>query len=170
MREYIAIGRVLAPWGVRGQVKVEALTDDVNRFRKLKSVLVEEDEALKSYVVNSVVFLKKDFVALKLEGIDTVESAERLRGRYLMVHRKDAVKLPEGHYFICDIIGMEVYREEDGELLGRVRDVLKTGANDVYVVDLKGGRELLLPAIRDVVRKIDLENNKMVVKLMEGMD
>ncbi|TYP59958.1 ribosome maturation factor RimM [Thermosediminibacter litoriperuensis] len=170
MREYITVGRVLAPWGVRGQVKVEPLTDDVARFRKLKSVLVEEDGALKSYGVNSVVFLKKDFVVLELQGIDAVESAERFRGRYLMVHRKDAVKLPEGHYFICDIIGMEVYKEEDGELLGRVQDVLKTGANDVYVVGLKDGRELLLPAIRDVVKEIDLENNKMVVKLMEGME
>lgn len=169
MREYITIGKVLCPWGVKGQVKVEPLTDDITRYQKLKSIFVEEDSALKAYDVESVIFLKKRFVVLKLQGIDTVDSAESFRDRYIMVHRKDAVKLPEGHYFICDIIGMEVYNEEDGTLLGRIKDVMKTGANDVYVVELQSGRELLIPAIREVVKSIDIENKKMVVKLMEGM-
>ncbi|MCG0274638.1 MAG: ribosome maturation factor RimM [Thermosediminibacteraceae bacterium] len=169
MREYITVGKVLCPWGVKGQVKVEPLTDDINRFRKLKSVLVEENGALKSFGIESVIFLKKRFVVLKFQGIDSVESAESFRGKYLMIHRKDAVKLPEGHYFICDIIGMDVYNEEDGTFLGKIRDVLKTGANDVYVVALQDGKELLLPAIKEVVKDIRLEENKMVVKLMEGM-
>ncbi|KXG77241.1 Ribosome maturation factor RimM [Fervidicola ferrireducens] len=169
MREYITIGKVLCPWGVKGQVKVEPLTDDITRYQKLKSIFVEEDSALKAYDVESVIFLKKRFVVLKLQGIDTVDSAESFRDRYIMVHRKDAVKLPEGHYFICDIIGMEVYNEEDGTLLGRIKDVMKTGANDVYVVELESGRELLIPAIREVVKSIDIENKKMAVKLMEGM-
>lgn len=169
MREYITIGKVLCPWGVKGQVKVEPLTDDITRYQKLKSIFVEEDGALKAYDIESVIFLKKRFVVLKLQGIDTVDSAESFRNRYIMVHRKDAVKLPKGHYFICDIIGMEVYNEEDGILLGCIKDVIKTGANDVYVVELQSGRELLIPAIREVVKSIDLENKKMTVKLMEGM-
>jgi len=169
LKEYITVGRVLSPWGVKGQVKVEPLTDDVSRFKKLKSVLVEENGTLTSLAVESVIFLKNRFAVLKFRGVETVEAAERLRERYLMVHRKDAVKLPKGHYFICDIIGMDVYEEEDGAFLGKIRDVLKTGANDVYVVALQDGRELLLPAIKEVVKEISLQENKMVVKLMEGM-
>ncbi|HHW02895.1 MAG TPA: 16S rRNA processing protein RimM [Thermoanaerobacterales bacterium] len=168
MEQYITVGRVLSSWGVRGQVKVEPLTDDIKRFDKLKKVYVDTNNSLIPYDVESVLYLKKAFVILKLKNVDSPEQAEKLRGEHLKVSREDAVKLPEGSYFICDIIGLFVFTES-GELLGKVVDVLQTGANDVYVVSGDTGNQILLPAIKEVVRQIDLENNKMIVRLMEGM-
>jgi len=164
----MTVGRILSPWGVRGQIKVEALTDDVKRFEKLEKVFIDTENATVCNDVESVVYLKKDFVALKLKNIDTPEQAEKFRGVYLKILRKDAVRLPEGRFFICDIIGLCVFTES-GEFLGEIADVLQTGANDVYVVETEKGRQILVPAIKQVVKKIDLENNKMIVQLMEGM-
>lgn len=166
MDKYITVGRILSPWGVKGQVKVEALTDDVKRFEKLERVFIDTETVCND--VESVVYLKNGFVVLKLKNIDTPEQAEKFRGVYLKILREDAVKLPEGRFFICDIIGLCVFTES-GELLGKITDVLQTGANDVYVVEKKNGRQILVPAIKQVVKKIDLENNKMIVQLMEGM-
>lgn len=168
MDKYITVGRILSPWGVKGQVKVEALTDDVKRFDKLARVFIDVGDVPVCSDVESVLYLKDVFVVLKLKNIDTPEQAEKFRGGYLKVLRKDAVKLPEGRFFICDIIGLCVLTES-GEPLGRIVNVIQTGANDVYVVKGENGREIFIPAVRHVVKKIDLENNKMVVQLMEGM-
>lgn len=164
----MTVGRILSPWGVRGQIKVEALTDDVKRFGKLKRVFIDTQNATVCNDVESVAYLKKDFVVLKLKNIDTPEQAEKFRGVYLKILRKDAVRLPEGRFFICDIIGLRVFTE-NGEFLGKIEDVLQTGANDVYVVKTEKGRQILVPAIKQVVKKIDLKNNEMIVQLMEGM-
>ncbi|MCR4430151.1 MAG: ribosome maturation factor RimM [Tepidanaerobacteraceae bacterium] len=166
--KYIFIGRILSAWGVRGQVKVEALTDDVRRFDKLARVFIDEDNLLVSRDVESVLYLKDDFVVLKLKNVDTPEQAEKLKGAYLKIPREDAVKLPEGRFFICDIIGLRVLTE-NGESIGIITDVLQTGANDVYVIKGENGRQILIPAVKQVVKKIDLEDGKMVIQLMEGM-
>ncbi|MDK2877438.1 MAG: rRNA processing protein RimM [Thermoanaerobacteraceae bacterium] len=168
MEQYIVVGRILSSWGVRGQIKVEPLTDDIKRFDKLKKVFIGADDLPARYDVESVLYLKNAFVVLKLKNIDSPEQAEKFRGVYLKISREDAVKLPEGRYFICDIVGLHVFTES-GEFLGKIVDVLPTGANDVYVVNGKAGNQILIPAIKEVVKQIDLENNKMIVRLMEGM-
>ncbi|KYO66789.1 ribosome maturation factor RimM [Thermovenabulum gondwanense] len=168
MKQYITVGRIISPWGVRGQVKVEPLTDDIERFKNLKEVFYEQENCLEKLVIKEVIFLKKAFVVLKFEGVDDAKEAEKFRNKYIMVHRKDAVKLPEGRYFICDIIGLKVYTVDD-EYLGEIINVIQTGANDVYVIKNKENKEILIPAIKEVVKNIDIEKGIMFIFPMEGL-
>ncbi|MGB9839093.1 ribosome maturation factor RimM [Thermovenabulum sp.] len=168
MKQYITVGRIISPWGVRGQVKVEPLTDDIQRFKNLKEVFYEQENYLEKLVIKEVIFLKKAFVVLKFEGVDDVKEAEKFRNKYIMVHRKDAVKLPEGRYFICDIIGLKVYTVDE-EFLGEIINVIQTGANDVYVIKNNENKEILIPAIKEVVKNIDIEKGIMFIFPMEGL-
>jgi len=168
LKQYITVGRIISPWGVRGQVKVEPLTDDIERFKNLKEVFYEQENCLEKLVIKEVIFLKKAFVVLKFEGVDDAKEAEKFRNKYIMVHRKDAVKLPEGRYFICDIIGLKVYTVDD-EYLGEIINVIQTGANDVYVINNKENKEILIPAIKEVVKNIDIEKGIMFIFPMEGL-
>jgi 16S rRNA processing protein RimM len=167
-KKHLTVGRIMSSWGVRGQVKVEPLTDNPKRFKTLHEVFIEFGDITVFYRVESVIFLKQYFPVLKLEGINLRQEAETLKGHYLNIQRRYAVRLPKGRYFICDIIGLYVFDELD-ECLGTVTDVLQTGANDVYVVEAKNKKEILIPAIKQVVKKIDLENGIMVVRPLEGM-
>ena len=166
MLEYLSIGQIINTHGLRGEVKVYPLTDDISRFEKLKEAYVEENEGLVKYKVESIKFLRST-VAVKLKGIDSEEAANKLRGSYIKVDRKSAVKLPKDSYFICDLIGLEVY-DEKGLLIGTVKDVLQTGSNDVYVIQ-SSGKDILIPALKDIVKKIDLENKKILVEMPEGL-
>lgn len=168
MVKYLAIGKVIAPWGVNGQIKIEPLTDDIDRFRDLKSAYLDIAGEMSKLKVQSVNFLRKAYVVIKFESIDTFDDAQQIRGAYIMVNRKEAVKLPEGHYFICDIVGLRVYDSSE-RFLGVITEVLKTGANDVYVMIGDDGRECLIPAIKQVVKIIDLNKNIMIIDLLEGM-
>jgi len=166
MLEYLSIGQIINTHGLRGAVKVYPLTDDISRFEKLKEVYVEENDGLVKYKVESVKFLSST-VSVKLKGVDSEEAANKLRGSYIKVDRKSAVKLPKDTYFICDLIDLEVY-DEKGLLLGTVKDVLQTGSNDVYVIQ-SSGKDILIPALKDIVKKIDLENKKILVEMPEGL-
>ena len=166
MLEYLSIGQIVNIHGFNGMVKVYPLTNDMNRFMDLKEVYVEENNQLVKYEVESIKFLSNT-VAMKLKGIDTEKDANKLRNFYMKVDRKSAVKLPKDSYFICDLIDLEVY-DEKGILLGTIRDVLQTGSNDVYVVQTNG-KDILVPALKHVVKKIDLENKKIMVELPEGL-
>lgn len=166
MLEYLSIGQIVNTHGFRGEVKIYPLTDDMNRFEKLKEVYMEENNELVKYKVESIKFLRST-VAVKLNGIDSEEAANKLKGSYIKVDRKSAVKLPKDTYFICDLIDSEVY-DEKAQLLGTVKDVLQTGSNDVYVVQ-STGKDILIPALKDVVKKIDLENKKIMVEMPEGL-
>ena len=107
-------------------------------------------------------------VLLKLEGIDDIEEAEKYKNFYIKINRKDAVELEEDSYFIVDIIDSEVYTDEN-TYLGKVIDVFQTGSNDVYTVKSESGKEILLPAIKDVVKSVDVKNKKIIVHLLEGL-
>ena len=107
-------------------------------------------------------------VILKIKGIETVEQAEKYRNCYLKIDRKNAKKLPEDTYFIADLIGLEVYSDE-GELLGKLDDIYNNGSSDIYVVKNELGKQILLPAISDVLKKIDLENEKIIVHIIDGL-
>lgn len=169
MREYLTIGKILSPWGVKGQIKVEPLTDNPNRFKHLQEVYIDDSGEAICYPVESAILLNQRIPVLKLQGIDSKEEAENKRGYYIRIDRKDAVQLPENHYFICDIIGLTVYDGKANEPLGIITDVIETGANDVYVIGTKDKKEILIPAIKEVIKKIDIEKGKVVIEPLEGL-
>ena len=187
MEDFLRVGVVTTTHGVRGEMKVYPTTDDPKRFLDLEKVFVDEPEGPKGTkeqpgkgpkapvktvrrerAVEGVKFFK-NLVILKLAGIDDMDAAAKLRGAELYVSREDAVPLEEGEYYIADLLGMEVVSDE-GVKLGFVKDVLETGANDVYVVRKNKGGEILLPAIHDCIREVDPENNVMKVHLMKGLE
>lgn len=166
MLQHLSIGQIVNTHGFMGEVKIYPLTDEMTRFKNLKEVYVEENNQLIKYEVEGVKFLSTT-VAMKLKGIDSEDAANRLRNFYVKVDRKAAVKLPKDTYFICDLIDLEVY-DEKGLLLGTIRDIMQTGSNDVYIVQTTG-KDILIPALKDVVEQIDIKNKKIVVKLPEGL-
>ena len=105
---------------------------------------------------------------LKIKGINTIEEAEKYRGYYLKIARKDAKKLPKNTYFIADLIDLPVYTDE-GILLGNVNDIYNSGANDIYVIKASNGKQILLPAIKEVIKEVDLEQEKIIVHLIKGL-
>jgi 16S rRNA processing protein RimM len=158
----IAIGKAVAPHGVRGDVRVVPLTDFPDRFLTMKKVRLEDGRVLD---IESAKY-HKQFVLLKFRGLDDRNAVENLRGKLLMVDRDGLVKLPAGHYYIFDIIGLKVF-DESGAALGTVTDVLATGANDVYIAEQEGQKPLLIPALKDVVREIDVPGGRITVRLQE---
>lgn len=160
----LIIGRVLKPFGVRGELKIEILTEFPERFASLRQVFLGDDA--KSFAVESA-RLHSGAALLKLAGIDTPEDAARLREQLVYVALEDAVKLSENQVYLYQLIGLRV-KTQDGKFLGEITDVLDTRANDVYIVS-DGTREILLPAIPDIVKEINLERGEMIVQLIDGL-
>ena len=152
MEKVLKVGIISSTHGVRGEVKVFPTTDDAKRFKNLKEVLMDTG---------------KEFI-LKFKDYDRLDDVEKFRGKALFVTREHAVKLNKDEYFIADLIGMNV-TADDGILKGRLKDVLQTGANDVYVISLEDGRELLLPAIKECVLDISFEKNEIKIHILEGL-
>ena len=148
-------------------MKVVPYTDDITRFNQLKSIYIEKNNHKVSFRIEEVKY-HKNLVLIKLEGINSIEDIQQYKNCYIKIERKDAVKLPEDTYFIADLLGLEVYTDED-VLLGNVEDIFPTGSNDVYVVKDKNGKQVLLPAISEVIKKIDIENKKIIVHLLPGL-
>ena len=167
MEEYLEIGQIVNTNGLKGTLKVKPLTDDITRFEDLETVYIQKGKELVEFTIQEVKY-SKNMVLLKLEGIDNIEEAEKYKNFYLKINREDAVELEEDSYFIVDIIGCEVYTENQ-ELLGKVIDVFSTGSNDVYTVKNSEGKEILLPAIEDVIKDVDITNKKIIIHLMEGL-
>ncbi len=162
---FIAVGQVAKPHGVRGEVAVEMLTDFPGRFALLERVYLGEDDPRPVALEN--VRFHSGRALLKLGGYDDRTAVERLRGELILVPIDEAMPLEPDQYYQDDLIGLEVWTTDE-EHLGQVVEILETGANDVYIVHGDRG-EILLPAIADVVQWIDLEENRMVVELMEGL-
>lgn len=172
MEDKFQVGIISSTHGVRGEVKVFPTTDDVKRFKKCKSLLVDTGKELLEWEVESVKFFKQ-FAILKFKGIDSINDIERYKGKSLYVTRENAVRLRKDEYFIADLLGLKVL-DEDETPIGILRDVLETGANDVYVIDLDQGngtqpRELLLPAIKECILHVDIEAGYMKVHILEGL-
>ncbi|MBO4384088.1 MAG: 16S rRNA processing protein RimM [Clostridia bacterium] len=153
------IARILKPHGIKGEVKVYPLTDNVSRFKSLSEAFIERNGQYDPIRVDGAKFVS-DAAVLHIVGYDTPEQAEKLRGLYLCVDRAHAVKLPEGTYFVEDIIGCRVV-STDGTELGRVTEVLETNANDVYVIE--GERRLLVPALKKLLEKVDVGASLIVL-------
>lgn len=166
MEQFLQVGVISSTHGIRGEVKVFPTTDDPARFKKLKIVLLDTGKELTELEVQSVKFFKQ-FVILKFRGIDNINDIEIYKGKSLLVPREDAVELEENEYYIADLIGMEVVTDE-GEF-GILRDVMETGANEVYIIDSKKHGEVLIPAIRDCILDVDVENRRMKIRLMDGL-
>lgn len=167
MEQLLQVGVISSPHGVRGEVKVFPTTDDANRFKKLKKVILDTGLEKKELEIQGVKFFKQ-FVILKFKGIDNINDIEKYKGKSLYVTRENAVKLRKDEYFIADLIDMQVVLE-DGTLLGILTDVMKTGANDVYCVESEKYGEVLLPAIGECILDVDVEGRKMTVHLMPGL-
>ncbi len=167
MEEYLRVGVITSPHGVRGEVKVFPTTDDPGRFRRLREVLLDNGGEKLPVEIETVRFFKQ-MVILKLKGLDSREDAERYRQKNLFVSRENAVRLQKDEYFIADLIGLKVL-DEDGSQLGVLKNVLETGANDVYVVDGTDGREILLPAIKQCILQVEPEEGYIRVHLLEGL-
>ena len=167
MKERLQVGIITSTHGIRGEVKIFPTTDDVRRFKKNMELILTTDKEEKQLCVESVKFFKQ-FVILKFQGIDSINDIQVYKGGALYVTRENAVSLSRGEYFIADLVGIKVY-EDTGEFLGILKEVLKTGANDVYEITLEDGSSLLLPAIRECILKVDTEAGKMRVHVMEGL-
>lgn len=159
---FLVVGRVLAPWGVKGEVKVESFTDSPTLFTQLRTLYIGESP----FSVERSRIHKRS-ILLKLANIDTWQAAEGLRGQWLEVPSSEAPPLPEDHYYHFQVLGLQVWTTQ-GEFLGRIVEILATRSNDVYRVETAKG-EILIPAIEDVVQSIDLAEGRMVVEVLEGM-
>lgn len=167
MEELLQVGAITQPHGVRGEVKVFPTTDDARRFKKLKEVILDTGKEKKTLEIESVKFFKQ-FVILKFKGYDTMNDVELFRRKNLYVTRENAVKCQKDEYFIADLIDCNVVDEADKKL-GILTDVIQTGANDVYVITMSDGRELLLPAIKECVLSVDIAERIVKVHVMDGL-
>lgn len=178
MENLLQVGVITNTHGLRGEVKVFPTTDDVNRYKRLKHVWLDTGAGLKELEIMGVRFFK-NLVILKFKGIESINEVEKYKGKSLFVTRENAVKCEKDEYFIADLIGIEVVTE-DGSVLGKVKDVLQTGANDVYIVQVSEDspyasrvtdkkKEVLLPAIKECILNVDMEQEKICVHLMEGL-
>ena len=149
MEDLLQVGIITSTHGVRGEVKVYPTTDDPRRFRRLKEVVLDTGKEKMNLEIEGVKFFKQ-FVILKFKGLDNINDIEKYRQKSLYVTRKNAVRLQRDEYFIADLIGLKV-QDEDGKELGTVKDVIETGANDVYEVEMADGKSLLLPAIKQCI-------------------
>ncbi len=163
----LEVGQIVNTFGIKGMVKVMPFTDDIRRFDKLDKVYIEKNKTKKEYKIEEVKY-HKNMVLIKFEGIDKIEQAEELRNSYLTVSRDSVEELEEGRYYIVDLLGLDVYTDEQ-VLLGTLDDIFNTGSNDIYVVKNKEGKQILLPAIEDVIKQVDLENKKIIVHLLPGL-
>lgn len=167
MEDLLQVGIITSTHGVRGEVKVYPTTDDPRRFRRLKEVVLDTGKEKTNLEIEGVKFFKQ-FVILKFKGLDNINDIEKYRQKSLYVTRKNAVRLQRDEYFIADLIGLKV-QDEDGKELGTVKDVIETGANDVYEVEMADGKSLLLPAIKQCILNVDVENGTMQVHVLEGL-
>ena len=167
--DLLTIGQVTAPWGNKGEVKVFPLTDFPERFSDLAEVFWSKEGHPRKLTIEKIRRHKGLFL-VKFESIDTTNEAEGLRQGYLRIPKEQRWPLPEGHYYLYEIIGLAVVTRE-GERIGAVRDVLRTGSNDIYVVQREGSeQDLLLPALKTVVLRIDTHAKTMTVAIPDGLD
>jgi 16S rRNA processing protein RimM len=165
--KYLKVGQIVSTHGVKGEVKVYPMTDNIKRFDDLKYCYLERNNEYIKIEVLGVKYIKQ-MVVLKLSDVNDMNEAFKLKNKFIYVDRQNAVKLPEDKYFIADLIGIEVY-DLNGNMLGNVASIFSLKSNDVYEIKEKSGKTFLIPAIKDVIKSIDIENNKMTIELLEGL-
>lgn len=167
MEDLLKVGVITTTHGVRGEVKVYPTTEDASRFLSLDYVLLDTGREMKKLEIQNVKFFKS-LAILKFKGVDNINDIESYKGCSLWIPREEGQELGEDEYYIADLLGMVVVLE-DGTEFGILKDVIETGANDVYVVTTKEGKEVLLPAIKECILNVDIQENQMTVHLMKGL-
>ncbi|MBE7045001.1 MAG: ribosome maturation factor RimM [Ruminococcaceae bacterium] len=164
----IEVGKIINTHGLRGEVKVMPWTDTPDVFEDLERVFIKNRQGEKELTIRNIKYQKNNLI-IKFAELERIEEAELLKNSILLADREDLGELPEGVYYITDLIGLCVVNEEENKI-GTLSDVLQTGANDVYVVKREGAKDFLIPVIDGVVLSVDLEAKKVTVRLMEGLD
>ena len=167
MTKYLEIGQIVNTFGIKGMVKIKSFSDDIKRFDKLKSIYIGNSKNKEEYQIEEIKY-HKNMVLMKLQGIQTPEEADKLRQSYLFVDRQKEEPLEEGVYYIVDLLGLEVYTDNE-QFLGRVDDIFNSGSNDVYVIKDELGKQILLPGIPEVLKDVDLEKGRITVHLIKGL-
>ena len=158
---------MLKPRGLEGELKVAIITSFPNHFKKIDTLFVKDKNTWQSYTVNRVRLTNK-FVFLQFEGIQTAEQAEVLRNKELCVSTEQLQELETDEYYIHDLIGLQVF-DEQGLLLGTIADVETYPGNDIYVLDNGQGQQYLIPAIRDVIKEVDIQSKRITIHVIEGL-
>ena len=167
MTKYLEIGQIVNTFGIKGMVKVKPFTDNIERFSNLEKIYIKNKSGQTEYKIQEVKY-HKNMVLIKFEGIENPEQADLLRNSYLIVDRETEEPLEAGRYYIVDMIGLDVFID-DNEYLGKLEYIYNTGSNDIYVVKNELGKQVLLPAIEDVIKNIDMDNKKVIVHLIPGL-
>lgn len=168
MEDMLRIGVITTTHGIRGEVKVYPTTDDVNRFKDTDEVVLVTKSGNMTLHVEGVKFFK-NLVILKFKEFHNINDVEGFRKCDIMVTRENALPLEDGQYFLCDAIGATVYNEEDETEIGTVKDYMETGANDVFIIETKEGKEVLFPIIDECIKDVDTENGKIMAHVMKGL-
>lgn len=166
-QDYFEVGQIVNTFGIKGFVKVNPLTDDAERFEELESVFVVKNKELIEMKIEEIKY-HKNMVLIKFKGIEDINMAEKYKGCYIKIKRENAKKLPEDTYFIADLIGLPVY-DESGKLLGKVDDIYNNKNHDIYVVKDELGKQILLPSTKEVIKQVDIDNERIVVHLIDGL-
>lgn len=167
-QKMLEIGQIVNTFGVKGMVKIVPYTDDITRFDNLKTIYVVQKNKNVEYEIEEIKY-HKNMVLAKLKGVNTMNDAEMLKQSSIQIKRENAIPLEEDTYFIVDLIGLEVITDDTNTKLGNIVDIYNTGSNDIYVVKDELGKQILLPAIAEVIKKIDIENKMVVVHLIKGL-
>ena len=167
-KDYLELGQIVNTKGLKGEVKLNSFAEDDSVFETLDKVYLKTKTEIVEKQIEKVGYAKNQ-VILKFKDCNSIDEAETLREMYLLVKRSDLEELPEGVYYIADLLGLDVYTDE-GEFLGKVDDIYSTGANDIYVVKDDLGKQKLLPGIKEVIQETNLEEGKIIVHLIEGLE
>ncbi len=163
MDDLVKIGRISSPQGIKGEVKVYPYTDEPGRFSEIESVILDG----RKLAIEKVRYAK-GMAVLKLEGVDDRNASKELRGKDLFVRRVDLPEQPQDVYFVQDLIGMDVV-DEEGRRIGELIEVNQNSSQDIYIISKEDGGSFMLPAVKEFVRKVDIEQRRMTVRLIEGL-
>jgi 16S rRNA processing protein RimM len=167
MENFLEIGKIVNTRGIKGELKIIPLTDEPARFSKLKHLNIQLKDELVKKEIEYVKYYKND-IYVKLKEINDLDSAEKLKEHFILIERENAIKLPKGSYFICDLIGSEVF--ENDVKIGELVNIMPTGSNDVYIVRNENKKDILVPALKSVVKNISVENKRIDVEMPKGLE
>ncbi len=165
--EYLEIGQIVNTQGLKGEVKINPFTDNVKRFDKLKKIYVEKNNSKQKLEIEKIRYVKNIVIA-KFKGLNIIEDVQDLKGKYIFIDEEDKLDLPQDTYYITDLIGAKVLDNSTNKEIGTITDVFSTGSNDVYVVKSLD-KEILIPAIKQVVLNVDIESKIITINLIEGL-
>ena len=167
MDEFLEIGQIVSTNGLKGFVNVNPFTDEPEKFQQYETIWIETKKERKEFHIEKVRYHKNQ-VVIKLKEINSIEEAQTLRNAYIKINRNDLAELEEDCYYIVDLIGLTVF-DENHKIVGKIVDVFQTRSNDVYVIKTEKGKEILLPAIADVIQVVDIKQKKMIVHMLDGL-